>query len=143
MTKEIVTETEPIGHGSVSVNDDAMDQGTSAVVVSGQDGVLTRTIEVTKQDGIETTRATTSELVTSVPVDEVIHVGTRVPAPAPAPQPADSCDPNYTGACVPISSDVDCAGGSGNGPAYVSGPVTIVGSDIYDLDRDGDGIACD
>jgi hypothetical protein len=38
---------------------------------------------------------------------------------------------------------VDCAGGSGNGPAYVAGPVFVVGSDIYDLDRDGDGVACD
>lgn len=26
---------------------------------------------------------------------------------------------------MPIASDVDCAGGSGNGPAYVHGPVTI------------------
>ncbi|TWE28399.1 hypothetical protein FHX69_1054 [Prauserella muralis] len=63
------------------------------------------------------------------------------PEPAPPP-PAPECDPNYTG-CVPVASDVDCAGGSGNGPAYVSGPVRVVGSDVYDLDRDGDGIACD
>jgi hypothetical protein len=56
---------------------------------------------------------------------------------------AQSCDPNYTGACVPIASDVDCAGGSGNGPAYVRGPVRVVGSDIYGLDRDGDGIGCE
>ena len=56
---------------------------------------------------------------------------------------AAGCDPNYTGACVPISSDVDCAGGSGNGPAYVEGPVYVVGTDIYDLDRDNDGVACE
>ncbi|NDV01819.1 hypothetical protein GZA08_12675 [Pseudoroseicyclus sp. CLL3-39] len=53
------------------------------------------------------------------------------------------CDPNYSGACVPIASNVDCAGGSGNGPAYVQGPVRVVGRDIYELDRDGDGIGCD
>ena len=53
------------------------------------------------------------------------------------------CDPNYSGACVPIASDVDCAGGSGNGPAYVSGPVTVIGKDIYGLDRDGNGIGCE
>jgi hypothetical protein len=64
------------------------------------------------------------------------------PKPKPAPKPAANCDPNYSG-CVPIASDVDCAGGSGNGPAYVSGPVRVVGSDIYDLDRDGDGVACE
>ena len=68
------------------------------------------------------------------------------PAPAPvfaAPQQAGGCDPNYTG-CVPIDSDVDCASGSGNGPSYVSGPVRVIGNDIYGLDgNDNDGIACE
>lgn len=52
------------------------------------------------------------------------------------------CDPNYE-PCVPVASDVDCAGGSGNGPAYVRGPVRVVGRDIYGLDRDNDGIGCE
>lgn len=52
------------------------------------------------------------------------------------------CDQNYTGNCVPIASDVDCAGGKGNGPAYVSGPVYVVGSDIYGPDRNKDGVGC-
>jgi len=56
---------------------------------------------------------------------------------------AEDCHPNYEGACVPIASDVDCAGGSGNGPAYVKGPVRVVGPDVYGLDRDGDGIGCE
>ncbi|WP_416276448.1 hypothetical protein [Mycolicibacterium sp. J2] len=60
---------------------------------------------------------------------------------APFKQGSD-CDPNYSG-CVPIASDVDCAGGSGNGPAYVQGPIKVIGRDIYDLDRDGDGTACE
>jgi hypothetical protein len=54
-----------------------------------------------------------------------------------------SCDPNYSGACVPVSSDVDCEGGSGNGPEYVTGPVTVVGDDIYKLDSNDDGIGCE
>jgi hypothetical protein len=29
------------------------------------------------------------------------------------------------------------------GPAYVRGPVTVVGSDIYRLDGNGDGIGCE
>ncbi len=66
------------------------------------------------------------------------------PHRAPLPQePRSSCDPNYSGACVPIARDVDCAGGSGNGPAYVSGPVTVIGVDIYGLDRDGNGVGCE
>ena len=70
---------------------------------------------------------------------------TPIPPPktvAPKPAPKSGCDPNYSG-CVPIASDVDCAGGSGNGPAYVQGPIRVIGTDIYDLDRDGDGIACE
>jgi hypothetical protein len=61
---------------------------------------------------------------------------------ASPPESDDRCDPNY-GGCVPVASDVDCAGGSGNGPKYVTGPVRVTGSDVYDLDRDGDGVACD
>lgn len=64
------------------------------------------------------------------------------PPPAADPAPQQECDPNYSG-CVPIASDVDCAGGSGNGPAYVEGPIRVIGTDKYDLDRDGNGIACE
>jgi hypothetical protein len=55
----------------------------------------------------------------------------------------DGCDPNYQGACLdPTSPDYDCAGGSGDGPDY-TGRVTVVGDDHFDLDRDGDGVACE
>jgi hypothetical protein len=67
---------------------------------------------------------------------------TAAPTTAAPTTAAPSCDPNYSG-CVPIASDVDCAGGSGNGPAYVQGPVQVIGVDIYDLDRDNDGIGCE
>jgi hypothetical protein len=73
----------------------------------------------------------------------VFAAGLATFAPVAAAQSDSSCDPNYSGACVPVASDVDCAGGSGNGPAYVSGPVTVVGDDIYGLDRDGNGIGCE
>ncbi|MBN8294069.1 excalibur calcium-binding domain-containing protein [Rhodobacter sp. NTK016B] len=62
---------------------------------------------------------------------------------ASGPARAQECDPNYAQVCVPVASDVDCAGGSGDGPAYVEGPVQVIGDDIYHLDRDGDGIACE
>jgi len=65
-----------------------------------------------------------------------------LPPATPEPAPRNQCDPNYSG-CVPIASDVDCAGGSGNGPAYVDGPVNVIGSDIYKLDNDHDGVACE
>lgn len=69
---------------------------------------------------------------------------TPIPAQAPLSKPEElksRCDQNYSG-CVPVASDVDCVGGSGNGPAY-TGQVSVIGSDIYDLDRDNDGIACE
>ncbi len=57
---------------------------------------------------------------------------------------AQDCHPSYEGVCVPDGvSDVDCAGDEGNGPEYVRGPVYVVGPDEYELDRDGDGIACE
>ena len=69
---------------------------------------------------------------------------TPKPAPAPRadPAPAPTCNSNYSG-CVPIARDVDCAGGSGDGPAYVRGPVRVIGSDVYKLDADNDGVACE
>jgi hypothetical protein len=67
---------------------------------------------------------------------------TTTARPRTTTKAASNCDPNYK-PCVPIASDVDCAGGSGNGPAYVQGPVYVIGTDIYDLDRDGNGIGCE
>src|SRR5690606_1979841 len=100
----------------------------------GVEGIKTLTYEVTYTDGVETDRKLVSEIVTKEPVSEVIAVGTKE---------TQRCDPNYAGACVPIASDVDCAGGSGDGPAYVRGPVRVIGKDIYRLDHDGDGIGCE
>lgn len=66
----------------------------------------------------------------------------RARATTAPPTPEQSCHPSYQGACVPAdASDVDCAGGSGDGPEY-TGRVTVVGPDVYDLDRDGDGVGC-
>lgn len=54
---------------------------------------------------------------------------------------SSGCHPNYAG-CLPIGVDVDCVGGHGNGPAF-TGRVQVIGSDVYGLDRDGDGIGCE
>lgn len=89
-----------------------------------------------------TPTATPMPVSTALPTPVPTVAATPRPTAVPAPTAAQSqCDPNYSG-CVPIASDVDCAGGSGNGPAYVRGPIRVIGSDIYGLDRDGDGVAC-
>ena len=57
----------------------------------------------------------------------------------PPPAPNQGCHVDCT-PCVPIESDVDCEGGSCDGPAYVRGPVTAIGPDAYRLDGDNNGI---
>ncbi len=70
-------------------------------------------------------------------------------APPPLPpkvapsKPASDCDPAYPDVCLHDGiGDYDCAGGSGNGPNYVHGPIRVRPPDPFDLDRDGDGIGC-
>ncbi len=58
------------------------------------------------------------------------------PTPEPAPAPP-SCDPNYTGACIPsVSYDLDC--GDIGAVDFSS-----VGSDSHGFDREGEGLACE
>ncbi|MEX0764228.1 MAG: thermonuclease family protein [Nitrosopumilaceae archaeon] len=53
-----------------------------------------------------------------------------------SPQTTSNCDPNYSGACIPINSpDLDCADVGKN--------IKVTGSDPHGLDRDGDGIGCE
>ncbi|MGC4850085.1 G5 domain-containing protein [Micromonospora sp. DT15] len=130
-----VTEKATIRYGERTVKDSSLAEGKRVVRTKGVNGVRTMTYEVTTTDGVRTAKKLVTSAVTKQPVTQVVAVGTKKPQ-------SSKCDPNYSG-CVPIASDVDCAGGSGNGPAYVRGPIRVIGDDIYDLDRDGDGIACD
>lgn len=55
-----------------------------------------------------------------------------------------NCDPSYPDVCLQMGiGDYDCAGGSGNGPNYVEGPIRVVGSDPFGLDGNGDGWGCE
>jgi hypothetical protein len=63
------------------------------------------------------------------------------------PRVASDCDA-YADSddwCTDGIGDYDCEGGSGNGPNYAPGPITVVdpGTDPFGLDRDGDGTGCD
>lgn len=143
---DVVTEVQELSDipfSAVSVDDAGYDLGFSGITTNGVVGQKATTFKVTTREGVEISREIVAEIVAVSPVDQVTTNGTRVPPPVAAAPVASDCDSNYAGVCVPIASDVDCAGGSGNGPAYVSGPLQVVGSDVYDLDRDGDGIACD
>src|SRR5690606_30166221 len=114
-----------------TVDDPTIAEGTTAVSTAGVEGTKRTTYKVTYINGEEVAREVVSETVAVAPVTEVTTRGTLKPKPVPAPkpvtkpvpltQPGSACDPNYSGACVPIASDVDCGGGSGDGPAYLNG----------------------
>ncbi|PTA43571.1 hypothetical protein C8054_25045 [Micromonospora sp. RP3T] len=124
-----VTATEQVPYQTKKVKDSSMPKGVTKLRTRGVEGTKKLTYQVTVIDGIETARKVVKTQITTKPVTEVVAVGTN------------NCDLNYQG-CVPIASDVDCAGGSGNGPAYVKGPVKVIGYDIYKLDRNRDGYGC-
>lgn len=88
--------------------------------------------------------ATIAPLPTAAPTQPAAPTAPPPPQPTSPPPEAQNCTPGYS-PCIPPGPDVDCAGGSGNGPRYVQGPVTVDQSqgDPYDLDRDGDGVGCE
>jgi hypothetical protein len=135
-TKKIVVEFRTIPFKKKTVTDDSLPKGEQTVTTRGANGTRRLTYQVTFVNGVRTSKTLLRQEVAKQPRTQVTTIGTKVEA-------SESCDPNYSGACVPIASDVDCSGGSGNGPAYVRGPVTVVGDDIYDLDRDNDGLGCE
>ncbi len=132
--KRIVTSRRAIPFKTMRVNDSTLSKGSNRVRSHGVRGVEILTYKITFRNGIQVRNKLIRTVIVRAPVTRVIAVGTKE---------TQKCDPNYSGACVPIASDVDCAGGSGNGPAYAQGPVQVVGTDIYGLDSDGDGIGCE
>jgi PASTA domain len=80
-----------------------------------------------------------------LPATVIALVIAQAPPPPPPPvPPAPACNPAYPDVCLKDGiGDYDCASGSGNGPNYVDGPITVRPPDPFDLDRDGDGIGCE
>jgi hypothetical protein len=81
----------------------------------------------------------------SSPTFEITTVSCpTMPASIGATGPAGACHSSYSGACLQADAvDYDCEGGGGDGPLFVAGPFPIVGPDVYGLDDDGDGTACE
>ena len=79
----------------------------------------------------------------TLPPSELVIVQVQTPSPMELVTSSPECNPNYAGSCVPTTTvDVDCVGSNENGPSFV-GPVRVVGRDIFKLDADGDGVACE
>ncbi len=77
----------------------------------------------------------------AAPHRDCLNSGAKAKA-SPSPQSlvqqpkkqAGNCHPNYS-PCLKNVADLDCG--------EIGFPVTVIGSDPYRLDRDGDGIGCD
>jgi hypothetical protein len=149
-THKTMTEARAVHYGTKAVQSSAYAKGTRQITTRGVNGKDRLTFRITYKNGKQVSKELIKTETILQPVTQVTTIGTYVAPPKP---PSDggglggggttsNCDSHYYG-CVPIASDVDCAGGSGNGPAYVSGPVHVKTFDIYGLDRDGDGVGCE
>lgn len=141
-----------VGIGANSSESTVDGSRTSASSEVNEDVVTTtERITTTTEAQTTTTEAPTTTTTTAPPTTTTTVPPTTTTAPPPPPPPPTTqapqaptgggCHPSYD-PCVPYASDVDCAGGSGNGPAY-TGTVRVMGPDEYDLDRDGDGWGCE
>jgi hypothetical protein len=129
--KKTVTETKSVAYGTKTVDDASLNKGTTKVTTQGVNGIETLTYLVTYTNGKQTAKDLQSDKVTTQPVDQVTSVGTYV-----APAPSSSCNPNYTGYCVPnVSYDLNCSD--------ISHRVYVVGTDVYRFDADHDGVGCE
>jgi hypothetical protein len=107
---------------------------TTGATTAGGTGGSTAT---TKKPATATTRATPTTTATTA-------------APTTTVTTAPVCSPNYSKCLNPAASSYNCVGKQGDpdwrpyssGPT-VSGPFTVTGNDVYDLDVDGNGIACE
>jgi hypothetical protein len=114
-------------------------EGDLASASASESGAVAAPSHLLSAPGQDPDRLPTDD---QLPADDAPSADGPLAAPGGEAPAAGRCDPNYD-PCVPVDSDVDCAGGSGNGPSYVAGPVRVVGSDPYGLDRDGDRLGCD
>jgi hypothetical protein len=144
--------------GTGSGSESPSNQGSEQTAQTQGQPTPDPTVEPTSTPTAEPTVAPTptpTPAPTATPTPKPTPAPTAKPTPAPTPKPTAkpkpkataapaSCSTSYQGACLKLGiGDYDCAGGSGNGPNYVKGPIYVVGDDIFDLDRDGDGIACE
>jgi hypothetical protein len=127
-----VRETARIPFPVQTVEDASLPDGQQVVRTKGVTGLKTLVYEITYVDREPTGKRLLSSVVTRAPVTQIVAVGTSRTA---------ECDPNYSG-CVPVAEDVDCAG-RGDGPVWITGTVKVTGEDVYNLDRNGNDIACD
>lgn len=78
VTTDTVTETEVLKKGTITTYNTSLEKGTSKLVREGNDGLKTSTYTIRYENGVETSRILTSEIIDQKPVDEIIEQGTKV-----------------------------------------------------------------
>lgn len=137
-TVKMITETLKSNFPRTTINDSALNKGSTAVRTKGVKGQVQYTYEVTFVDGTETSRKLIDKRTIKEPIAQVTAVGTYV-APKVTASPAtvqqSNCNPNYSPCVANSSYDLDCPD--------IGFSVSVIGSDVYRLDADGDGIGCE
>jgi hypothetical protein len=129
-----------VGAGENETDTITTERSTTTERQTTTEATTTTTAAPTTTTAAPTTTTTVAPTTTTAPPPPPTTAITAPPQTA-APAPPSGCHPSYD-PCVPIASDVDCLGGSGDGPEY-TGTVTVIGPDVYDLDRDSDGLGCE
>jgi len=75
---QTITEDEVIDRGVITTYNADMEKGTSKVIREGNDGVKTSTYTVRYENGVETSKVLTAEIINTKPVDKIIEQGTKV-----------------------------------------------------------------
>lgn len=78
------TTTEAMPYETQQLEDADLAKGTTKVVTPGKAGVRTTTYDVVTRAGVVVSRTAVASVVTSEPVTQVVHVGTKEVASAPA-----------------------------------------------------------
>jgi len=74
-----VSHTETIGFETIKKKDKTINRGTTKVSQQGKEGVRTIVEEVKYEDGVEVSRKTVSDKITTKAVNKIILEGTKVP----------------------------------------------------------------
>lgn len=127
--RRTITVAEAVAFRTERIEDAGLARGVQRERSAGVAGARELTYEITVVNGREVERKLLSSRIVRAPVPRVLAVGTY------------QCAPGYE-PCVPVAADVDCVGGGEDGPEFVAGPVRVTGADPYELDPDGNGLAC-
>ena len=105
-----VTEEQSIAYETQTVEDDTLLTGTTVVAQAGVDGVRTVVRYAESVGGQETVSLVQSDEVTTEPVTEIIHVGTKDPEPEPTTSASTSSNSGSSGSSSSGSSSAVSSG---------------------------------